>query len=222
MSWLKRFRKAIKLPPLQAYNLWASSYAIENNPIKQLSDAFLKRAATPLKNKSLLDCGCGTGNFCIYALEQGASKVTGIDLSPAMIDVAKSRCPAGEFSCVDLNMAAIRPNHYDVVVSALVLGHLKSIEGALEKMCAAIKPGGTLVLTDFHPYQTIHGSRRTFKTNNSNDEYEVIHYLHLFEEYFRMLSSRNMTITSLEEPLFKGNPVIFCLTARKALDEPAV
>ena len=43
----------------------------------------------PLKGKSILDVGCGSGRFCIAYAQRGASRVVGIDFAAAMIDIAK-------------------------------------------------------------------------------------------------------------------------------------
>jgi cyclopropane fatty-acyl-phospholipid synthase-like methyltransferase len=42
----------------------------------------------PLKGKSVLDVGCGSGRFCIAYAERGASRVVGVDFAAAMIEIA--------------------------------------------------------------------------------------------------------------------------------------
>jgi 2-polyprenyl-3-methyl-5-hydroxy-6-metoxy-1,4-benzoquinol methylase len=42
----------------------------------------------PIKGKSILDVGCGSGRFCIAYAQRGASRVVGIDFATAMIDIA--------------------------------------------------------------------------------------------------------------------------------------
>jgi 2-polyprenyl-3-methyl-5-hydroxy-6-metoxy-1,4-benzoquinol methylase len=43
----------------------------------------------PIKGKSILDVGCGSGRFCIAYAQRDASRVVGIDFAAAMIDIAK-------------------------------------------------------------------------------------------------------------------------------------
>ena len=43
----------------------------------------------PIKGKSILDVGCGSGRFCIAYAQRGASRVVGIDFAAAMIDIAQ-------------------------------------------------------------------------------------------------------------------------------------
>jgi len=50
----------------------------------------LKTMLPNFKGKRVLDLGCGFGWNCIYAVEQGAVSVTGIDISKKMLEKAKS------------------------------------------------------------------------------------------------------------------------------------
>lgn len=49
----------------------------------------LKNMLPDFQGKNVLDLGCGYGWHCIYAKEQGAENVIGVDLSKKMIDKAK-------------------------------------------------------------------------------------------------------------------------------------
>jgi 2-polyprenyl-3-methyl-5-hydroxy-6-metoxy-1,4-benzoquinol methylase len=42
----------------------------------------------PLKGKSVLDVGCGSGRYCLAYAQRGAAHVVGVDFAPAMIDLA--------------------------------------------------------------------------------------------------------------------------------------
>ena len=43
-----------------------------------------------LKNKSILDFGCGHGALCIDLAQSGAKSITGIDLNSKLVDFAKN------------------------------------------------------------------------------------------------------------------------------------
>jgi len=59
--------------------------------LDQLRDA-------PSIRPSVLELGCGTGGLSVALLELGASRVTGVDLSPGSIGVATRRAAAGGFA----------------------------------------------------------------------------------------------------------------------------
>jgi len=202
MGW---FSKIKSLSPLEGYNRWSRSYHSEANPIKQMSDDFINSELPDLNGRSVLDAGCGTGRFCITAAGQNASFIKGIDLSPGMIEQAKKNCPQGTFECADLSTAKL--DKYDVVICGLVLGHIDMLEPVMSKLVNALNSGGHLILTDFHPYQTMMKAKRTFKENGKT--FEVKHTLHKLDEYFIMLKHAGVAISSFKEPLFQGKPVIF-------------
>ena len=208
-------RKLIQHSPLEGYDLWAKSYSNEKNPIKSFSDAFVNNSKPSLNGKKVLDVGCGPGIFCAQAEIEGASEIVGIDLSPEMILVAKSKCQRVRF--IEGSILNAQPgNGFDVLVCSLVLGHLENLTRALDKLIEALGNGGILILTDFHPYQTLTNARRTFK-DDKNNTHEVIHYLHHISEYFSGLKE-SASIETFEEFFYNEMPVVFGMTARKKGD----
>jgi SAM-dependent methyltransferase len=73
-----------------------------------------------IQNRSFLDLGCGMGGVAVEALRRGASRATGVDLSPASIEVARRRAresglaERASFHVGDASSAVIE--HHDVVV----------------------------------------------------------------------------------------------------------
>ncbi len=209
------WRKIKVLSPADGYNLWAKSYHAEANPIKKLSDDFIASSMGELRNYTVLDAGCGTGKLCSVALDQGADTVDGIDLSNEMIAQARQNCPQANFACGDLTTSDIESSRYDLAICGLVLGHIPLLEPALLKLTRSVKPGGKIILTDFHPYQSLNQAKRTFKSTFGR-VYEVSHTAHMFTDYFRILKSEGFRITDFREPLYNALPVIFGITATKS------
>lgn len=170
-----------------------------------MSDEFIISNLPDLKGKSVLDAGCGTGRLCIASVERGAASVTGIDLSPKMIEQAKKNCGHAKFECADLSNVSLEK--YDVVICGLVLGHIQQLEPVLSKLTTSLNSRGHLILTDFHPYQTVNNAKRTFR--HWWRTFEVKHSLHTLEEYFRHLKGHSINVVQFQEPAFNGNPVIF-------------
>ena len=52
----------------------------------------LRAMLPPMAGLEVLDLGCGFGYFCRWAVEQGASRVTGLDLSEKMLAEAERNC----------------------------------------------------------------------------------------------------------------------------------
>lgn len=213
--WWNRKKNAETLSPLEGYNLWAATYQNESNPIKNLSDKLVEKLLPDLQNKSFLDAGCGTGKFCSIAQQRNATEILGIDLSPAMIEVARQLHSKIEFHCSDLSSVSIKKNQYDIVICALVLGHLESLSPCLDNLIKALRPDGTLIITDFHPILTLLKAKRTFKDSCSNKSFEISHHLHLFQEYFNYFKKYQLTVEELQEPIFNNTPVVFAIRVKK-------
>ncbi|HEU5290850.1 MAG TPA: class I SAM-dependent methyltransferase [Cyclobacteriaceae bacterium] len=213
LGWLKKKSTPV-LSPQEGYDLWALSYAQESNPIKDLSNKFAESMLHELRGKSILDAGCGTGHFCLYAERQGAAHIIGVDFSPVMIEQAKKNCPATRFYCGDISTLNIEAP-VDVIICALVIGHIENISTLFANFSDVLKPGGQLILTDFHPVLTMQNARRTFKNLKTDQVIEIKHYLHTLEEIKSLLGSAGFSIDQLQEPQWNKVPVVYGLKALK-------
>lgn len=95
----------------------------------------------------VIDLGCGGGALCEVLAEAGY-QVHGIDVSPAMVALARRRVPQGHFEVADVTAVALPP--CDVVTAiGEVLCYAcpddASLEGLLERIHEALRPGGLLL-----------------------------------------------------------------------------
>lgn len=101
-----------------------------------------------VKGKSVVDLGSGTGELCKCALESGAGKVVGVNLSAEEIEFAKAQCSA-DFVLSDIGsyLAGIPADSVDRIYALNILEHLgkDQLVGVLEGAHRALKPGGALV-----------------------------------------------------------------------------
>jgi ubiquinone/menaquinone biosynthesis C-methylase UbiE len=73
-------------------------------------------ALSPLAGLSLLDAGCGAGLALRMAAEQGA-RVSGLDASAALLDVARGRLPDAELRVGDIEELPYDDAMFDVVTA---------------------------------------------------------------------------------------------------------
>ncbi|MFD0314028.1 class I SAM-dependent methyltransferase [Streptomyces flavalbus] len=107
------------------------------------------RAWLPEHPCDLLDLGCGTGSLALLAAERG-HRVTGVDLSPAMVARARAKL-AGRDAAFLVGDAAAPPvgeQRYDVVLVRHVLWTLPDPGRALRHWRGLLRPGGRLVLVE--------------------------------------------------------------------------
>ena len=98
-----------------------------------------------LKNKTVLEVGCGTGFFAFLAKKAGAKKVVGVDYSNEAIRLAKKNHSLSglEFYCRDFQK--IR-GKFDVIVSLGVIEHIDSPIKALRQLKNLLAKNGHLII----------------------------------------------------------------------------
>ncbi len=70
-----------------------------------------------LNGKTLLDFGCGKGDFFSFLKEKGIHcHYTGIDINPALIELAKKNNPEAEFLVQDIEKEELNKN-FDYIIS---------------------------------------------------------------------------------------------------------
>lgn len=113
----------------------------------------LKKLIPPLNGKTVLDLGCGYGWHCVYAVQQGADKVLGLDCSEKMLAQAKTRNknPRIEYKLCDIEYYEYPEKSYDCVISNLALHYISDLRSIYKKIYATLKLCGTFVMNIEHP-----------------------------------------------------------------------
>ena len=95
------------------------------------------------------DVGTGTGFLAELALDAGAT-VIGIDISDGMLAQVTARFAGRPFEPRQGDTAALplETGEVDAVLGNMVLHHAEDPPAAIREMARALKPGGTLVITD--------------------------------------------------------------------------
>lgn len=216
LSRLKRRWRTAEPPilsPAEGYRRWAPSYGVEPNTFQRLEAEVLERLLPDLDGRAVLDLGCGRGRIARLAASAGAARVVAADLSLAML--AESAAKAVRRVASALPCLPFRPASFDIVVCALVLGHVADLGAALASIAAVLRPGGLLVLSDFHPAAMQRGWRRTFVDPDSGQSFAIENHLHPLADYRAALRREGLRIEALEEPAWEGTPVAFAIRTRK-------
>jgi len=112
-----------------------------------------------LRGARLLDVGCGGGLLC-ESLARAGAQVTGIDLAPGMIEVARLHAAeqglAVNYQLLDADELARRGAGYDVVTCMEMLEHVPDPARMLATLASLVRPGGAVFVS------TINRSLKSF------------------------------------------------------------
>lgn len=98
----------------------------------------------------LLDIGCGTGPMItLLAGEFPDRHYVGIDLTPAMIEAARSKhLPNAEFLVGDAEDLPFAPGSFEVAICSESFHHYPNPQAFFDSVYRVLKPGGRLILRD--------------------------------------------------------------------------
>ena len=166
----------------------------------------------------VLDFGCGTGLLTL-ALRPFVRSITGVDSSPGMLDVFKTKIKEQNLNNVkaeyiDLDKGDILTGSYHVIVSSMTLHHIKNITPLLKQFYSILLPSGQLAIADLDL------DDGKFHSNNEG----VFHFGFDRNELLRILIDigfldvQHLTAAQIEKPVDDGKSrlfTIFLITARK-------
>ena len=137
------------------FTRWAKPFAEE--PIHAEADAMARTLAACAfgAGSEVLDVACGPGILACAAAVH-ARRVTGADLTPAMIEQARARQAAAGLENLDWRVAdatalPFEDGRFDRVTTRYSFHHMLEPAAALAEMRRVCRPGGRLVVIDATP-----------------------------------------------------------------------
>ncbi|MFH1685689.1 MAG: class I SAM-dependent methyltransferase [Candidatus Micrarchaeota archaeon] len=108
-----------------------------------------------IKDKKVLDLGCGEGYFSRKVAELGA-EVTGIDISAELVKIAKEKEKRKSLGIKYHNLSSesldgIKDSSFDLIVSNMVLHNVKNLEATFAECSRVLKNNGRLIFVIIHP-----------------------------------------------------------------------
>ncbi len=156
---------------------------LENVPVAEINElSFFKNIIGPLKGKTVLDLGCGTGKLGLK-LAKYANKVTGIDISKNSIGIANKTAKYYKLNNFEGIVGDFKnqgyTNCFDVVLAVNLIHHTDDLDAILEHIRLSLKKNGKLIVFEmnplnllFIPFLTMNGqikSHLTFQYLRSNE-----------------------------------------------------
>jgi len=174
-----------------------------------------------LAGLSILDMGCGFGDFARGARALGAASIVGIDVSKMMLAAAIEQTVGEgiEYREMRIEELTIPGRKFDLIVSSLALHYVRDYRDVLRKVAAHLKRGGLFVFSVEHPICTARSEQQWIRDQDGKalywpiDNYRlegerrtqwfvdnVVKYHRTIETYVNGLIEAGFILQRLEEP----------------------
>ena len=152
------------------YTKTASTYDCTRDPIGiDLIVACLGRSPVPLAQQTLLDAGCGTGNYSL-AMINYVGQIAAVDLNAGMLSQARSKLPRSSAARIKFHQTSITQlpfgsSTFDGIMINQVLHHIADdaacgyprTREVIMEFSRVLKPGGTFTINICSQQQLLRG-----------------------------------------------------------------
>lgn len=134
--------------------------------------------------KDVLDVACGTGVLFPDYLKRNVASLTGIDISPKMAAIARSKFPQDHITvlCDDVE-TAVFDNPFDCVVVYNAFPHFPDPERLIRTLAGLLRPGGTLTVAHGMSREKIDAHHHGTASHVSNGLMSAENLASIFQQY---------------------------------------
>lgn len=183
---------------LHGYAKWAPVYG-RANPLVMVEEPVVRSALdTWPRPATVLDAACGTGRHAAYLAAHG-HMVTGLDVSPDMLAVAREQVPGVRFVEAPLVPLPFEDGEFDGALCALALSHVPDPTDAIAELARVVRPRGPLLISDFHPFMVLLGGQGGFRAEDGTSGF-VTSYAHLAGSALDAFARAGLSVRGCREP----------------------
>jgi ubiquinone/menaquinone biosynthesis C-methylase UbiE len=164
----------ILVSAVEGYERWAPTYDEAPNPLLAREERYLAPLLPSLNGKNVLDLACGTGRWLEMLFAKGASSGIGIDVSSAMLEVARQKSAiCGRLARADCVQLPFRASTFDFVISSFALSHIRDLRATVSELSRVTKMDADVLVSDLHPEAYRFGWRTGFRDERSAVQIEA-------------------------------------------------
>ena len=195
------------------YREWAASYDEPGNPIVALEQPTVWSLLEPIEPGYALDAACGTGRHAARLVALG-HRVLGIDLTPEMLERARTNVPQASFLEADLLGIPTADEAFDTVVCGLALSHLPDLSPGIHELTRVLRAGGQMIISVLHPILAHLGWHAPFASPEGERGF-VREHPHSHADYMTAFRAAHLEVLDCQEPQLALEHV---RTKRRAFD----
>ncbi len=179
----------------KAYDKLAKLYneKIDTKPHNAYYDRPAVQSLVPnIKDKTILDAGCGTGVYLEWLIQQEANAF-GFDASEKMLECAKERVgnKAKLFKgAFEDDFSFLEDNFFDGIISALAIHYVENLEDLFVKFNKTLKKDGWLIFSTEHPFfkYDYYGIKNYFQSRKVESDWKDFGEIITITSYYHSLS----------------------------------
>lgn len=136
----------------------------------------IKSTISSLNGKTVLDLGCGNGQFSKYCVDNGALKVTAVDISKNMIELAKkeNKHDKIDYICTPIEDLEAENQRFDIIISSLMVHYIEDYTRLIEKIVSLLNTNGEFIFSTEHPIVT---ARKEMKNWIIDEDGNKLHWV---------------------------------------------
>ncbi|MEK7145060.1 MAG: methyltransferase domain-containing protein [Patescibacteria group bacterium] len=187
-----------------------------------------------IKNKKVLELGCGGGQCSIFLSKNGAI-CNGIDISEKQIQYAiklaeKNNVKIDYYVGPGTNLDCFKNNDFDIVLSVFAMQYIRNLDKCFNEVSRILKKGGRLIFSFDHPFYSVispktmkiegnynrSGLNETIKTSDiikanrwrKGDTQKFVFYFRKISDIYESLVKSGFVVEEIKELIsYKGkNP----------------
>jgi SAM-dependent methyltransferase len=181
------------------YGEWVATY--EGTVEDAMDIEVLDRLETPPWGtfRTAADLGCGTGRTGAWLRRHGVSEIDGVDLTPEMLAVARSKGAHRLLVEADVAATGLDSAAYDLGITSLVDEHLAELGPLYREAHRLVRPGGYYVLLGFHPHFIMASGMPTHFKNADGEDIAIATHVHLLSDHVTAALNAGFSLVEMKE-----------------------
>jgi SAM-dependent methyltransferase len=181
--------------------------------------------------QSVLDLACGTGRIGVWLRQRGAAAIDGVDVTPEMLDVARTKGVYRTLRLADVSHTGLPAETYELCVQSLADEHLPDLRPLYREVARVTTRGGDFVIVGYHPQFLMAGIPTHFD-RAPGEPVTIRSYVHLLSDHVKAAHASGWSLQEMDEGLidqawlrkkpkwevYVGLPISFAMVWRRPIE----